>query len=1017
MKPLLLTMQAFGPFAGVQRVDFRLFERSNLFLIHGPTGAGKTTLLDALCFALYGETSGGERDARAMRSDHAATSLVTEVTLEFMLGAEHYRVQRTPAQRRQRRRGDGLTDAAATAQLDRREASGAWVSVATQPGRVTQEVQQRLGFDSEQFRQVIVLPQGRFRELLSAGSDKREAILQTLFRTETCRVLSERLKVAAKALETEARDLRLRRETLCRQADVADVEGLLQRREAVSAQVLALQAQEGALRAADQHAATALQAGRQAQARLAEQWAATEAVHGLQARHALIEAEQVRLQQARQAERIRPLDVARSEAERAHAQAQRRLQKLVDEAAQLIQARQRAADALAEALVRVPEREALSRELTELQGRVTAVAQLEAAGRERQRLDAILAEGEQALAQTLQAIGEAGQEVSTLQDSLRVHTEAAARREGLELRLQALRREQQRQSRQAEALGSQAQARTRHAAALETLQAAHIALAHEQQQAEALERAWISGQAARLAAALQPDCPCPVCGSATHPAPAHAGDDAAAPAPDEATLRAQRARVQQAMTARDAAQLAAMQAASALQVADAALLAVQQDAPEVPVEAGADALAALQQALQSASEAGQACERVAARLEAASQHQTKLSATREQQAAHCETARRELAVVARELELLGKDVPEALRAPGALSARIDSLTARRDHLDAALEQARRDDQHAGNRLSAAQAAQAAAQDELGRTQEGFGRSRDAFLQARTDAGFDDEAHWRAALLAQEDMARLERIIGQYQRDCAAAEDRLQRATGAAEGVTLPDLPALEQQATAARQALEQALAGLREAQTRLQEIGRALDALDELTRRAGELERQYSVLGRLAEVSGGDNPLRMTFQRFVLATLLDEVLEAASLRLSRMSRNRYELQRVRGVRDLRSAGGLELEVFDHYTGNARPASTLSGGEGFLASLSLALGLADVVQSRAGGVQMETLFIDEGFGTLDPESLDHALRTLIDLQQAGRMVGVISHVAELRERMDARLEVQPTADGSRLKVVC
>ena len=171
------------------------------------------------------------------------------------------------------------------------------------------------------------------------------------------------------------------------------------------------------------------------------------------------------------------------------------------------------------------------------------------------------------------------------------------------------------------------------------------------------------------------------------------------------------------------------------------------------------------------------------------------------------------------------------------------------------------------------------------------------------------------------------------------------------------------------------------------------------------------MLGRLSEVANGNNPRRMTFQRYVLATLLDEVLEAASLRLLRMSRGRYALQRVREQGDQRMAGGLDLEVFDHDTGSARPANTLSGGEGFLASLSLALGLADVVQSRAGGIQLDTLFVDEGFGTLDPESLDFAIRTLLDLQQAGRLVGIISHVSELRERIDVRLEVRPGAGGS------
>lgn len=224
-------------------------------------------------------------------------------------------------------------------------------------------------------------------------------------------------------------------------------------------------------------------------------------------------------------------------------------------------------------------------------------------------------------------------------------------------------------------------------------------------------------------------------------------------------------------------------------------------------------------------------------------------------------------------------------------------------------------------------------------------------------------------------------------------------------------------AVEAAHGLEAQLSEIHAAEAKTRAAGEMLATLEGLAREAGEIDEVYAVLGRLAEVAGGSNRFRMTFQRFVLATLLDEVLEAASLRLTRMSRSRFELRRVRGVHDQRSSGGLDLEVFDHYTGTFRPASTLSGGEGFLASLSLALGLADVVQSRAGGIQMETLFIDEGFGTLDPESLDFAMRTLIDLQQAGRLVGVISHVVELRERMDVRLEIRAGPRGSEIRAVC
>jgi len=195
--------------------------------------------------------------------------------------------------------------------------------------------------------------------------------------------------------------------------------------------------------------------------------------------------------------------------------------------------------------------------------------------------------------------------------------------------------------------------------------------------------------------------------------------------------------------------------------------------------------------------------------------------------------------------------------------------------------------------------------------------------------------------------------------------------------------------------------------------------LDQLERTAKEislLESRYAVVGRISEVANGRNAQGITFQRFVLVALLDDVLAAASHRLQVMSKGRFELIRARERLDQRTAGGLDLMVFDAYTGTSRPVNTLSGGESFIASLSLALGLSDVVQAYAGGIKLETIFVDEGFGSLDPESLDLAFRALIDLQKGGRLVGIISHVPELKERVDVRLEIAPSNRGSKVKFI-
>jgi exonuclease SbcC len=250
----------------------------------------------------------------------------------------------------------------------------------------------------------------------------------------------------------------------------------------------------------------------------------------------------------------------------------------------------------------------------------------------------------------------------------------------------------------------------------------------------------------------------------------------------------------------------------------------------------------------------------------------------------------------------------------------------------------------------------------------------------------------------------------------AAQVRLDRAKANCDGIERPDTQAIAAAALAADQGVEQSVRQEQVLTSRLSTLQAATSRLAVLQSELAALEGRYELTGQIANVANGHNDYRMTFQRYVLGVFLDEVLYAASLRLRIMSRSRYILQRLKDPVTGRSAGGLDLEVYDEWTGTTRPASTLSGGESFLASLSLALGLADVVQAHAGGIRLDTMFIDEGFGTLDPEALELAIRALQDLQQGGRLVGIISHVSELKEWIDARLEVTTCRRGSTARFV-
>lgn len=1022
MRPLRLKLQAFGPFAASEEIDFtRLGERA-FFLIHGPTGAGKTTLLDAICFALYGDTSGGERSAQDMRSANADPALRTEVTFEFSLGGQRYMATRSPAQERPKLRGEGTVKETPKAQLDVMGDAG-WTSKASQPNKVDDFVRNLLGFDSSQFRQVIVLPQGRFRELLTADSKSRQAILERLFRTELYRRVEELLKGQAAGIRQEAERLRIEQTALLQQYQLESVDALREQAAGLQAQLAELQQRDVAARTALEVATLATRQGEQTDARLREQ-RDTEAAHAaLMAQRPEMEAQRQRLQAARRAMQVQPFEQHLGQAVQEHQQAQQALAAASARSADCAAVSTTAAAGLEAEVARAGERQTAQKQVTELEAMLPQAQRL---GVLQQELAAAARQQAQAGAAHAGALQAQQQVTATLRQAeagLAQAQEGARGLETIQLKQAGLAQQATTLDKYAATLAQCEQARRQ--ADADQLAAQQAA----QQQAASLlrlretEQAWRAGQAARLAAGLQDGQACAVCGSTAHPQLARHVD---APVSDEALD-----------LAREAARLAdqaAQAAASRAQGASLAAMHRQEQLDELREAAGAmgmpdgaaqdpaaarqqlaGAIQALRQQQQAAEAAAGRCQPLAAEVERQQAALTAAEAAIRAAEAAVQDAGQRHAKLQGEWQAASTQVPPDRREPERLAAAL--AQARRDLAarEAALAAAQAADKQAGVGLAAALAAQAAAQASLATHAKRETQAGAAFASALEQAGFVTRQAYAEARMPGAQMEQAEAQVNRFDLDLAAAGDRRERAAIAARDLAPPDLAALRQaqaDAAGALEALVRQQADLHRSRENLLQCQQRLDAL---ASKGADIERSYAVLGRLAEVANGNNPRRMTFQRFVLATLLDEVLEAASLRLMRMSRNRYELQRVRQQGDQRTAGGLDLEVFDHDTGMARPANTLSGGEGFLASLSLALGLADVVQSRAGGIQLDTLFVDEGFGTLDPESLDFAIRTLIDLQHAGRLVGIISHVAELRERIDVRLEIRAGAGGSRAEL--
>jgi exonuclease SbcC len=1005
MRPLRLSLTHFGPYAARQEVDFAELGPHRLFLISGQTGAGKTSLLDAMCFALFGESSGEERQPGHLRSRHAPPDAATEVTFDFTQAGRAWRITRSPAWDRPKKRGGGFTAERARVALS---PLGANEPPVEREDQVAARIGEILGLTAAEFRQTVLLPQGRFRELLVAKPEARQAILRTLFRTTLYERVQEQLRIATNAARGALRDANVRRGELLKRAGGGEASPAERR----AALVLALEAARAAEReavAAERAARLALEAGREAARKLDAAAAAAEALAKVEARIPQAEEGRARLEAARRADRLGAVIAgaeaavrAAEEGRAASTDAARRLEAAV--------ARLEAAErALADAPAQEAAIAAAKSEAERLTARIEAVAEAEAAEAVSRQAEAALRGARMARAEAERAVEAAKAKLASAETARARAAEVAAQLERHRLgaraaadRLAAL-----------EALEGAAAALTEAergvaksaAAEAEALKAAEAAMAARDEAARRIA----ADHAAHLAAALKPGEPCPVCGSADHPAPA---SGAARALPD---LEALTAAVERARRVLDGARV--VQAAAAQRLAVAAERKAAAEArlgPEAPDRRALDAAARAETAALSAAEtAAAALPGLAAAADAAmaavTTAFTRLAAA---QAAEAEAARAQAVAVATHDERRRR-IPDgtpdaatlrrdAAAAAGRAAALDRALTAARTEAAAATEERRTREEAAASAAAAAQLAAATAAAAAARLE-----------AACAEAGFATPEAARGARLTGAEQDELSARIAAFDQMLAARREAAAEAAALAAGIEAPVLDALETGAAGAAEALTRAVQGATLAASGLAQhdaLLAELEAAEEEVRAAEDALQLRQGLSRLADGDGGG----LNFEGFVLSGLLDEAVGAANRHLSRMLGGRYGLRRREEPPERRNTkAGLDIEVVDSWNAEARPAATLSGGEGFCASLSLALGLAETVAAHAGARQLDALFIDEGFGTLDAEALDTAIGVLEGLQAGDRLVGVISHVAEMRERIPARLEVTPGRAGSRL----
>lgn len=1010
MKPLVLTLFAFGPYADKQTLDFSELKGRSFFLIHGPTGSGKTSILDAICYALYGTTSGSSRTGKSMRSDHAELSVETEVDFEFAIGAKQYLVKRWPEQERLSKRGDGTTHALAKAELFQLSENGDYELLASTGRDVTEKIEALLGFKSEQFRQVVLLPQGDFRKLLTATSDEREAIMQTLFKTDIYRLIEEKLKTKAKELTQLHKELVQEQQLILQEASVTtliELESSLKTAQEEEALF------RGKVKNIDQELKNA-QAQITTATRIQDHWNEREAAEAelnkLTEKISVVDQFRQDLDKALAAATLADTEtlLAQQTQDTAALQASRNSQEKVlqtsKEQAELVQQQLTVQENKAH------ERETAAAEvhrLQQLSGTVEALAQTHREALEAQiNAQSALDQKKNVQAQLDEAQKAYQRKTEESQELVLLSSQAQTRKMELEqfqsfLDKRKLLEEESKKLLSAERKLSSTQ---------RNVDQAEEKVKELKQVYDALQQAWVNGQAGIMASRLIPGTPCPVCGSPHHPQPAAFY----AETPDESTLKKKQAELEQAEKNEKTLQTSYHQELNERDLLAQKVQTLKEELRDYAIMKLEELTLLLHQresSYQEALKSAQHLKTLQQELTALAAKQVNLQGDLENLDKAWNSANDRYLQTQTIWKERQSSVPLELQDPQALQSAIQNAISLQARLNSDLEQAQKNCQQKSQALTKNQADFDNTSISLSQAQERLAHIQNEFTSRLKSSGFLTVDEYLKAKWPSERIQKVQDRIKDFELSLSAAEQRVHRSIEITESLPHPDLAKLQQAADTCKETYEAALRHHSDLLMTLKSMQRWLDRLIANENKLNKLASSYAVMGKLSEIANGQNDYRLTLQRFVLGALLDDVALAANERLKMMSKGRYYLQRTMDRTRKNSAGGLDLEVFDNYTGFARGVETLSGGETFLASLSLALGLVDVVQSYAGGIHLDTLFVDEGFGTLDPESLDFALKALIDLQQGGRLVGIISHVPELKERIDARLEVTPTSKGS------
>ncbi len=933
MKPIKLIISAIGPYADEPlEIDFSQFSGKGLFLISGDTGAGKTTIFDAICFALYGETSGHYRDTKNLRSQYAAPGTKSYVDFYFSHQGEEYRIYRQPGYLRAKQRGEGL--------IEEKEKAVLYCGAETpQEGKtqVDRRIKELLSISFEQFKQIAMIAQGEFWELLNASTQERTEILRTIFMTERYQRLEQKLRerrnaglnekkrlensvvqyfneAAAGPKSQLAEDLQKLQEQTAASGGAWDLAAMLD----LLAALLAEDEAENTLVQADLQAANKLlderkkalieaQTNNRLLTRLAEH---QERQRQLAAQGPTMEAQAQLLQRQKAARReVQPVFQRWQEAQAQAAKTAAAIERQSQALAQAEAALQRAAAVLtSEQLQQAP-------------------VQLAKSQQQQKEWERVAGELNRLLHQVITAYNEDVEEWRKKQQNFEAARDRYNQLDG-----------------------------------------------EYKQQEQILENC----RAGILAQTLAEGQPCPVCGSTNHPRPAQLPAEAVT----EADLKQSKAALERARQAKDDLLKEVEKAKGGLQTQGEQL---KQQVLKALAEAGQPQTEETAKGEELTAQLQQAARNIDTKIQDEKQKQQKLG---QKCLAYIEAARLKGGQTARPAGV--KQAIELAQQAAAEVQRLQSTAA------GSLETLRQS---------------------LREQQTGVETCQAEFAAVLQEKGFADEAQFKSLLATEEEISQTEETLNQYHQAVQTNKEQLAQAMEDAKGRVLVDEAALQQQVQAQARLVADLQTESNLLQTRLTQNGRLQQNIAAQKEPLAAACQESQLCSQLYNLISGNisEKNKITFEQYIQAAGFDNIIAAANRRLLPMSDGQFELFRVQEAGNKRSKASLDLEVQDNFTGQRRPVGNLSGGESFKASLSLALGLSDTVSGDLGGVQMDVLFVDEGFGTLDRKSIENALDILLSLSGANKLVGIISHREELVENIPQQIRVRKSKNGSSIEI--